>query len=87
MMLSLALAVSFVSSALFAAAVIGVSLHHAVKQVAPLRRALAECPPTRGYRYRVIETVTASDDGKVLALPVRARRTLPAVRDGLRAAA
>lgn len=86
-MLSLALTLSFVCSGLFAATVIAVSLRHALKQVAPLRRALANCPQTQEYRYRVIETVTASDDGKVLALPVRPRRTLPAVRDGLRAAA
>ena len=87
MMLSLALIVSFVSSALFAAAVIGVSLHHAVKQVAPLRRALAECPQTRSYRYRVIETVVIRDGGKVLPLPVRPRRPAPAATAGLRAAA
>lgn len=87
MMLSLALTVSFISSALFAAAVIAVSLHRAVKQIAPLRRALAECPQTRSYRYRVIETVVIMDGGKVLPLPIRQRRPAPAATDELRAAA
>lgn len=87
MMLSLALTLSFVSSALFAAAVIGVSLRHAVGQIGPLRRALAACPQTREYRYRVVETVVVVDGGNVLALPVRSRRSAEAVTDGLRAAA
>ncbi len=87
MMLSLALTLSFVSSALFAAAVIAVSLRHAVRQIAPLRRAVTACPQVREFRYRLIETTVLNDDGKVVTLPVRQNRAAPARRDELRAAA
>lgn len=87
MMLNLALTLSFTAAALLAVVTIVATLRRALPQVAGLRDALATCPQTREYRYRVMETVVTHGGGQILALPLRPRQARLIGRTGLRAAA
>lgn len=87
MMLNLALTLAFTAAALLAVVTIAAMLRRALPQIAGLRGALAACPQTREYSYRVVETVVAHGGGQVLALPLRSRQARLAAPAGLRAAA
>lgn len=86
-MLTVALPLLFVATALLAIGTIVTSLRRALPQVATLRSELAACTDRRELRYRVIETIVQVNDGKVVTLPVRLRQPVPARTSGLRAAA
>lgn len=83
-MLTYAIATLFAVAGVTALIVIGAAVRGAAPKVAALRRELVACPERLAVSARVVETVTAFDDGKVVRIPVRAR-LLPA--QGLRAAA
>ncbi len=86
-MLTFALPLLFVATALLAVSTIIASLHRALPLVAGLRSDLAACTDRREVRYRVIETVVRVNDGKIVTLPVKPRQTAPVRTGGLRAAA
>lgn len=83
-MITVAIASFIAMSGLLALGVIADSLHRAAPQVFALKSLLDGADQTLAVRIRIVETVVAVDDGKVLAFPVRPRPLAPA---GLRAAA
>lgn len=83
-MLTYAIATLFAVAGLTALLVIASALRSAAPQIAALRRDLAACPQRLAVTARIVETVAAFDDGKVVRIPVRAR-LVP--RPALRAAA
>ncbi|MDE2436530.1 MAG: hypothetical protein KGM49_09745 [Sphingomonadales bacterium] len=74
----------FAFAVILAGTVIASALLRALPHVSGLRRALAAADARMEMRFRIAETVVSYDDGKVVALSIRAR---PLPQQGLRAAA